>query len=300
MPEKQDRERRNIMKTLKNRAEYLEKKVIQLNNELDYCKRKLKVYESEGKTVNENNERPIQNCLMNDCVKLIKDIPDEQALLNYFNLKEENYGPFGVEKIKILENSFNSILENMLCCGSKLMLYVAEKELPKTKADYERYDKLKKFKSHEIYPDPLVRKFIESRIELNMTNDQYLNFYINQIPHLIEIKHEMKEGINMLFNAKTQIYKALMMHHLFKLNFMNMSICKEQLISLLKDMKDIDLKVSYEQVFNVQKEDIEITKSLDIIDPEVYANVTSNYSNEPDPNKWPKSVSKTFTMIMQK
>jgi hypothetical protein len=73
---------------------------------------------------------------------MIKEIPDEQALLNYFNKKEENYGPFGIEKIKILENSFSSILENMLCCGTKLMLYVAEKDLPKTKADYERYDRL--------------------------------------------------------------------------------------------------------------------------------------------------------------
>ena len=51
---------------LEKRAEYLEKKVISLNSELDYCKRKLKVYESEGKSVCENNERPIQNCLMND------------------------------------------------------------------------------------------------------------------------------------------------------------------------------------------------------------------------------------------
>ena len=80
---------------------------------------------------------------MNDWVRMINDVPDEKSLINFWNKKEENYGPFGAEKIKILENSFNSILENMLCWGTKLMLYVAEKDLPKTKADYERYDKLK-------------------------------------------------------------------------------------------------------------------------------------------------------------
>ena len=145
-----------------------------------------------------------------------------------------------------------------------------------------------------------MRKFIEQTIELNMTNDQYLNFYINQIPHLVEIKNEMKVGINMLFEAKTQIYKSLMNHHLFKMKFMNPSICKEQLIRWLKDMKEVDLKISYEQIFNVQKEEIEITKRLDIIDSEVYANVTPDLNNEPDPNKWPKSVMQTFNMTLQK
>ena len=230
---------------------------------------------------------------------MIKNIPDWKGLLDFCNKKEESFGPFGSEKVKILENSFNSILENMLCWGNKLFLYAVEKDLPKSKADYERYDKLKKFKRHEIYPDPLVRRFIETNIELNLSTDQFLNLYINQIPQLIEIKNEMKIGVNMLFEAKQQIYKSLMLNHVFKKKFMNPTICKAQLIHTLNDMKDFDLKVSYEQIFNVQKEDIEIERSIDIIDPEIYAKVTS-WDCEIDPSTLPKAFSDTFQMTVQR
>mmetsp|Transcript_13557 Transcript_13557/g.15712 ORF Transcript_13557/g.15712 Transcript_13557/m.15712 type:complete len:82 (+) Transcript_13557:496-741(+) len=80
---------------------------------------------------------------------------------------------------------------------------------------------MKKYKRHEVYPDPIVRKYIESNISMGLTNDQILNFSINQLPHLIEIKNEMKLGVSMLFEAKEQIYKSLMLHSLFKNKFMN-------------------------------------------------------------------------------
>lgn len=100
--------------------------------------------ESIAKSISEKREKMNQSKQINECVKMIKNIPNCKALLDYWNQKEENFGPFGSEKVKILENSFKAILENMFCGGNKLLLYAIEnKDLPKSKADYERYEKLK-------------------------------------------------------------------------------------------------------------------------------------------------------------
>lgn len=257
--------------------------------------------EGIGKSIWDRREKLNQSNQVNEWVKMIKNIPNCKALLDYWNQKEVNFGPFGNEKVKILENSFKAILENMFCGGNKLLLYVIEnKDLPKWKADYERYEKLKKFKRYELYPDPLVRKFIEDNIDLNLTDEQLLHLHANQIPQLIEIKKEMKIGMNMLFEAKEQIYKSLMLNHVFKKKFMNTWIWKEQLIHQLNYIKEVDIKVGYEQIFNVQKEEIEVERSIEIMDQEIYGQVTSCYQKSKDYSKLPKFVSEKFNMTIQR
>jgi len=194
---------------LEKRAEYLEKKVTELNKELDYCKQKIRVYEGKNASSEPKGESCLQRCLIDECIQMLKSVPEETRFLSIIEKLCGSYGPFGKEKIKILDNTFNSIVENMLSGGTKLMLYVIDKEnMPKTAEEFINYSKLKKFEKYEKYPDPLVRKFIDSRTILNLTETQIHHFYKNQLPKLHEIKDEMRKGISMLFGARDQIYKS--------------------------------------------------------------------------------------------
>jgi hypothetical protein len=46
-------------------------------------------------------------------MKLLEKIPDDAYTINACHQISESYGPFGKEKIKLLDNSFDMILENM-------------------------------------------------------------------------------------------------------------------------------------------------------------------------------------------
>ena len=73
----------------------------------------------------------------------------------------------------------------------------------------------------------------------------------------------------MLFEARYQIYNSLMLHDLYKSNFMAKTISKQQWLSALTELKNMDLKISYEKIFNVKKEDIQIEKTIDIPNPKI-------------------------------
>ena len=54
------------------------------------------------------------------------------------------YGPFGSEKLKILDKSFDWFVENILAGSNlKLAFYANEQKLPKTYKEFESYAKLK-------------------------------------------------------------------------------------------------------------------------------------------------------------
>ena len=73
----------------------------------------------------------------------------------------EAYGPFGHEKVKILENSFDIFLENILSGpGLKQEFYAIDKNLPKSYIENESFLKMKKFQQYEKYPDDNVREYI--------------------------------------------------------------------------------------------------------------------------------------------
>ena len=64
-----------------------------------------------------------------------------------------------------MDSAFSQILENLIFPTSKLFLYISDKNIPNSKDQYERYKGMKKFEQYEKYPDPLVRFFIEQKIE---------------------------------------------------------------------------------------------------------------------------------------
>lgn len=93
---------------------------------------------------------------------------------------DESYGPFGKEKLKLLENSFDMFLENILSgAGFKMCFYAIDKSLPPEYEDYVSFNKMKKYQQHEKYPDENIREFV--RIKSMVMNNKYdfNDFYNN-------------------------------------------------------------------------------------------------------------------------
>ena len=70
-------------------------------------------------------------------------MPEDSKFLDTCNRISDSYGPFGTERVKILNNAFDSIMENMLWGGSKIMFYILDKAKPSTVSEFENYSKLK-------------------------------------------------------------------------------------------------------------------------------------------------------------
>jgi len=195
---------------LEKRVEYLEKKTLKLTKENDYLTQKLKIYEngtSEAKTKKEN-ACGFQENIFDDIKKKLENIPDDTPMMQAFSEMSNKFGPFGCQKKKIMENSFNMIIENMLCGeGIKLQLYGVDKNIPETREEYERYTKMKKYQQYEEYPDPLVRDYIEEVLSFGYNKDQFNHVIKNQKPALIKMKQEIRKAIIMLFDAREQIYR---------------------------------------------------------------------------------------------
>ena len=57
-------------------------------------------------------------------------MPDTPEFTTTWNKITDSHGPFGSETVKILDNAFESILENMLSGGTKLHFYMLDKGMP--------------------------------------------------------------------------------------------------------------------------------------------------------------------------
>lgn len=98
---------------LEKRVEYLEKKNQKLNKENDYLREKLKIYEN-GARPEMPSSSVFKEQMLENIVKKIKDLPDDSHIMMSCSEIAKKYGPYGCEKIKIMESSFDMILENML------------------------------------------------------------------------------------------------------------------------------------------------------------------------------------------
>lgn len=229
-----------------------------------------------------------------DCVNLIRSLPEESHVFQICNKFSESCRPFGTKKIELLDDAFDSICDNMFCGGTKLLLYILDKDIPRSKAEYESYSKLGKFQRHAKYPDPLVRKYIEDNLILNLSNDQYHDFLTNQMQQFVEFKKEVREAISTLFQAKFKVYKAIMFLDLLKTKLTTKTISKSQLMNLAQQSKTRDMKISFEQIFNIQKEDVEVEKRIEIPDPKAFAKAAIHGVQKSETGELPSFVSDTY------
>jgi len=258
---------------LESRNQYLEERVKQL--------------------MRQNNNLEAYN-VKDDWAKMIKCWPDDSHVFQVCNKYSESCRPFGTKKLETLENAFQTIIDSLYCEGTKNLLYAIDKDIPRSKAEFDSYEKLGKFQRHAKYPDPLIRGFIENNLLFNYTNDQYIDFFNNKIENIREFKEEVREAISSLYEAQFKIYNSLMSHDLLKSKLLMKNISKSQLLSIASKTKLKGVKIPFERIFNIQKTAVTVEKKIEIPDPKAFAKASVHGVVKNELGQLPKFVSDTF------
>jgi len=282
---------------LENRVKYLEGKCENMAKELDYCKNKLAIYEDKSTDGSVGTFDSLDNKIferMEDYIKCYKG--DEVNLQNAIDNVHDQYGPFGQEKIKLLEKSFDNFLENILTGAHfKLSFYVFGKEFPKNYTEYQKYSRLKKFQQHEKYPDEHIREFLKAKRKCLETREGFNNFVKNKVPIVLDIKKQMKEAISKLFEAKNMIFKALMQCDIYKLLYPNIKMTKADLIELLHEHKHSNFKVSYKEALDIVEENVQEEAVMNLPNPNSYKKIRIKQYGFSEEDHHPKFFKQTFS-----
>ena len=201
---------------LESLNQHLQKQVDKLTKEVEYYKQRLKTLEWNNEPTSVRKCQEFEDFFVNNVVDEIKKIPDYKKVLEIGRWYWKDYGPFGVERVKIIDSAFTQILDNLVFPTNKLFLYIADKDIPITKDQFERYKTMKKFEQYENYPDPFVRFYIEEKINWMYGEDEYKNYEENSSPLMKMVKQELKKGIKMLIEAKNQICHTMMINDIYK------------------------------------------------------------------------------------
>lgn len=156
---KKCRERKEkFYRDLEDRAARLEKKWEMLTKEVSDYKTRLAYYEAiDNKTDSENPQSVDSKFLDNVRKKIQESHADDLTVVKAVEKVRNLYGPFGQEKLKVLESSFDWFLENILSGSHLKIAFYACEDFPKNYTEYQKYLKLKKYQQHEKYPDEHVR-----------------------------------------------------------------------------------------------------------------------------------------------
>lgn len=156
---KKSRERKEkYYKDLEIKVAHLEQKWESLVKEVADYKAKLSAYENLENTTDSSNPHCLDSKFFDVARKKIQEINEgDISIVKVFEEIGRRYGPFGQEKLKVLESSFDCFFENILSgSGIKIAFYACE-DFPKNYTEYKKYLKLKKYQQHELYPNPHLR-----------------------------------------------------------------------------------------------------------------------------------------------
>ena len=232
---------------LEKRVNYLENKCQKLEKEVEYYKNKCSIFGGSQDQTGKGDYSGIENKLFERLEQAIMQSKDEDLrVISIYGKISALYGPFGTEKVKELDKSFDNFLENIFTGSNfKLYFYAADKGFPKNYTDYMRYIKLKKFKQHEEFPDQYVRELINGAKSYVECREDFNHCTKNKFPLVIEIREEMKEAMSRLFKAKDDIYKGLMKCDLFTKFLPNFVMNRTKLLSLLEETKHSNFIMPY-------------------------------------------------------
>lgn len=279
---------------LEARNKFLENRVKQLTDELEQCRSKVLFGDGYPPPKELKLDKGTCGDLSNDCVKMLRCWPEESHVFQIHNKTSKASRPFGTNKLNKLDQAFDTIVDNMYCGGTKLMLYVIDKDIPKTRAEYESYSKLGKFQRHAKYPDPLVRQYIENNLLLNLNNEQYQDLIQNQLKQMGDFKKEVKEAVTALYDAKFKIYKSIMLHDLLKTKLTLKTISKNQLLNMAQNMKKHECVLSYDQIFDIKRKEISVEVKIPIPDPKAFAKAAIHGVEKSENGELPSCVSDVY------
>lgn len=192
---KKARERKKkYYEDLEKRVEHLESKCKQLSDELEYCKHKLLLYEKgPGNTI---EEKKMNSSLFQRVEKyLSQSNADDEKLREFMTGLTKKFGAFGKEKLRIVDNSFDMLIENILSGSSlKLVLYVANKARPSNLKEYEEFKNMKKFEQYEKCPDETMRTVILNEANIFPEELHLENYLQNQLNINRRVYSKLEEG----------------------------------------------------------------------------------------------------------
>jgi hypothetical protein len=110
---------------LEKRVRELEEQNEKLSKELDYYKQKLQGYQSGGVSKSVLGRESLSSKFFSEYQNYVENAKEDDPNL-FKGIKKiiESYGVFGHEKVKLLDNSFDMLFENIMSgSGIKLCLY---------------------------------------------------------------------------------------------------------------------------------------------------------------------------------
>mmetsp|Transcript_16828 Transcript_16828/g.14756 ORF Transcript_16828/g.14756 Transcript_16828/m.14756 type:complete len:222 (-) Transcript_16828:64-729(-) len=183
----------------------------------------------------------------------------------------KNYGPFGIEKVKILDHSFDMFLENILSGpGIKQEFYSIDRDLPKNFTEIQSFMKMKKYQQYESIPDEYVREYLLAKQVCLNEKNEFNNEFKNKVVMIQSIKDEMKEGVNKLLQGKEEIYKSLRKYDVLHLMYEGRTFNKEIAINHINEMKQCATTLTYKDVFGIKTEEVDVTEEVLLPEPKVY------------------------------
>ena len=241
-----------------------------MDKEIKYLKHKLRLYEFKKDPTYEDNQDYESN-VFKRIEDWIKTEGDKVSCYDGMRVIGKKFGPFGTEKIKILENSFDMFLENIVSGpGLKQEFYAVDKDFPKTFAENESFLKMKKYQQYESIPDEYLRDYVLNKKCCTSDRNEFNNEMKNKLVIAKTLKEEMKQGIEKLFNGKDQIYAALRRYDVLQQMHEGRSVEKCDALSIIKEMKQLAWGLTYKDVFGIQANDIEVEEVVKVPEPKVF------------------------------
>ena len=285
--------------------EELEEKVKQLETELttkdaqiSELQMKLIEYEYEGGESSAEDIKKYKKYLIKDCVKILQQIPDKQAIL--FKEKElsEKFDPYGSERLKIINAAFSTIIDNLLPDSFRIFFKYIEKNIPKNLNEYQKYMNTKKYVKSELWNDTKFHEFINHLYSLNPSEEQLNNFFENIREPIIEVKQEMKDGVSLLLDARNSIFKSMAKLDGCKHYFSNQHSTKDQIIQSIIRTNTISSSINPFSIWNINKRQIKTALNIELKDKELF-NQTIENANEDAESQEPQKDNEIKEYIIE-
>jgi len=253
-------------------------------------------YEEKDIKANTSETTNLEIKLFDKLEKFIKESEwKNENIVQMISKTTSLYGAFGEEKIKILEKSFDNFVENIMTGANlKLAFYAVDKPLPTKYKDFERYVKLKKYQRYEAYPDEKTTEYLNAWISSTTEKDEFLNFQKNKHPLILKIKKRLKGGISKLFDAREEIYKALMQIDLLVNLAPGFCFGKEQLLQKLEEFKYSNFLLSYKEALDIDEKEVVFEEKIKLPNPKVFKNLLVKHKIQKEEDEATKEYSKIY------
>lgn len=137
---------------LEDKVKFLENKIKDLVNQVEQYRSKIFMYENNDmcqkswdNTDDDTTCRKEEFSLIDEVINYVNKLPDTITIQDQEEFVD-NYGPFGKKKIKVLDDSFDWIIKNLIHDQHRLWFAVADRiDFELSCEVFKKYQKMKKY-----------------------------------------------------------------------------------------------------------------------------------------------------------